>query len=648
MSNINNSKRKWRLSQLVGMGTTAWREYLDGLGFSGDSLINNTKQMLIANGSWMGNMAGSLLTMFEDTGVVPPPNNAPTIVVVALNFAQSVATSVGEIAGNYTTDKQGDNDVIVVTFNAVTTHYTLNTINQTLELTAVGVNVVANGDPLDPINLRVTDDGTPPLFNTHSDTPDVIPVPPVPHTPTIVVTANDFTQVAGASVGDVAATYVTDDLDIGNILTVTVNTASSHYTLVTGNDNVVLTQAAVDLIDTGSAIDSIDLRVTDDSIGLLTSTGSDTPFVTPAPPPPQFGYSITDNIVDFINGSGTGEWVFGDGATTNDVDPSHEYDQHGPYLVTLDGLNQIALNISAVLMPVPGIESVPGNPDSNVVTFTGTGGVSYVWTIEGSDFTDNPYIHTFAAGGDYNIILAATDSIGNTGVTSTSIAVSLPNVDPVITEVTASKDLLVVDYDVTATDDIGETLTYLWTFEDSQPSSTLKSPQVTYSTDGTYTATVVVSDDRGGSAQDTVDITVSSVPSFGPELMANPNFDNADVSDFTFSSHTYVLGSGIITLTGASSQSVVQVLNLVLTEGSTYDITVTGRNLTSNTGIIKSFKAAVPDPRMEFTGTLATETDRFVVDFTSDPAFNARIYINAGGSAGDTVELTQFSIKEVL
>jgi len=61
MSNINDNKKLWhRLNPAVGGGSTAWRKYLDSSGFSGGSVVEDTKAMLLDGGHWVGNMQESL------------------------------------------------------------------------------------------------------------------------------------------------------------------------------------------------------------------------------------------------------------------------------------------------------------------------------------------------------------------------------------------------------------------------------------------------------------------------------------------------------------------------------------------------------------------------------------------------------------
>ncbi|MFA0164506.1 hypothetical protein, partial [Vibrio splendidus] len=98
----------------------------------------------------------------------------------------------------------------------------------------------------------------------------------------ITVTANDFTEDAGAAVGDVAGTYVTSDEE-GDAVTVTFtpgSNANGHYTLDTATGQVKLTQDGVDAINAGEDLDTIDLTVTQTNDSSLTGTDSDTPVVT--------------------------------------------------------------------------------------------------------------------------------------------------------------------------------------------------------------------------------------------------------------------------------------------------------------------------------------------------------------------------------
>ncbi|MEM0992350.1 MAG: PKD domain-containing protein [Bacteroidota bacterium] len=66
-------------------------------------------------------------------------------------------------------------------------------------------------------------------------------------------------------------------------------------------------------------------------------------FITILPSPsPNFNFTAVDGAVDFTNLSTNADryiWVFGDGATSQEVEPTHEYQQTGLYFTTLNAYN---------------------------------------------------------------------------------------------------------------------------------------------------------------------------------------------------------------------------------------------------------------------------------------------------------------------
>ncbi len=86
---------------------------------------------------------------------------------------------------------------------------------------------------------------------------------------------------------------------------------------------------------------------------------------------------------------------------------------------------------------------------------------------------------------------------------------------------------LAVAFDGSASSDAdGDSLTWAWTFGDGGTSA-VRNPQHTYPLPGAYTAVLTVSDGRGGQAQASVGVTVSS-PSGFPSTPVLDTFDRAD------------------------------------------------------------------------------------------------------------------------
>ncbi len=177
----------------------------------------------------------------SDTPDVTVVNDAPTIVVTANDFTENAAAEHDVAATYVTADEEGD--TLTVSFTAGSNaagYYAL--VGGQVELTAAGAAWVNGGNALPAIALTVTDDGSPNLSGTGSDTPDVTVVNDAP---TIVVTANDFTENAAAE-HDVAATYVTADEE-GDTLTVSFtagSNAAGYYALVGGQVELTAAGAA--------------------------------------------------------------------------------------------------------------------------------------------------------------------------------------------------------------------------------------------------------------------------------------------------------------------------------------------------------------------------------------------------------------------
>ena len=69
MGNINNLKKSFLEDSNIGQGTLAWREHLDGLGFTGHSIVDDTRNMLTDAGFWVGNMSESLYALYLSGGL---------------------------------------------------------------------------------------------------------------------------------------------------------------------------------------------------------------------------------------------------------------------------------------------------------------------------------------------------------------------------------------------------------------------------------------------------------------------------------------------------------------------------------------------------------------------------------------------------
>ncbi len=230
-----------------------------------------------ALGTGNGDQADEEIDQIGDNTPGSAPDNAPSIAVTANNLREDSGVVAGDVAGTYTTaDEEGD--ALTVSFTPGSNssgHYVL--ANGRVELTEVGAAAVNRGEPLDPIDLTVTQNSDPTLTGSDSDTPVVTAIDDAP---IINVVANDFTEDSGVAPGDIAGTYTTTDEE-GDALTVSFTQGSNsngHYVLANGR--VELTDAGAAAVNRGEPLDPIDLTVAQINDSSLTGSDSDTPTVT--------------------------------------------------------------------------------------------------------------------------------------------------------------------------------------------------------------------------------------------------------------------------------------------------------------------------------------------------------------------------------
>ncbi|RLG19847.1 hypothetical protein DRN74_06315, partial [Candidatus Micrarchaeota archaeon] len=148
--------------------------------------------------------------------------------------------------------------------------------------------------------------------------------------------------------------------------------------------------------------------------------------------------------------------------------------------------------------------------------------VTYKWNFgDGNIGYGKVVVHQYQNPGVYTIILTVTDDEGEVGVATSGHGYNVPppinvteNIPPVVNftwEVDPEVDGTINFYS-SATDPDGAIVSYFWNFGDGNTSSN-PNPSHTYGRSGTYTVTLIVTDDNGG--QSSVEITVT-VPNILP------------------------------------------------------------------------------------------------------------------------------------
>lgn len=325
------------------------------------------------------------------------------------------------------------------------------------------------------------------------------------------------------------------DPDSGDVLTYQWDFGDGSPPVVTANPTTSYTYAD------GPATYTVTLTVTDGDGGTGTATGQvDVSNVAPTAVAAADRTSI--NAGDTVNFDGGGStdpgndsltytWDFGDGtppATTTTATTSHTY-ASGPaiYNVTLivnDGDGGTASdNTLQVAVNAPPTASASANPnpvdEGSSITFDGSGSsdpgggpLTYTWDFgDGNSASGVTVSHVYADGpANYNVILTVTDSDGATG--SVTIPVTVNNVAPTAAATADQTSVNVgdtVNFDGSGSADPGnDSLSYTWDFGDSASDS---GPTVSHAwtSSGTYTIILTLSDGEGGVGTAQVQVTVN-------------------------------------------------------------------------------------------------------------------------------------------
>ncbi len=268
---------------------------------------------------------------------------------------------------------------------------------------------------------------------------------------------------------------------------------------------------------------TVTLTVTDSSGATATTTqqlpvGLIASFTVTSPPP-----LLQDQAVRFDgNGSSTSQgatitsysWDFGDGSALGTIaTPSHAYSHYGSYTVMLtvtDSSGAQDTTAQTVVVQehpptasfvVPTGLPMAGQP----VAFDGTSSsdpdgpiTSYSWTFgDGSTGTGATASHIYASYGAYSVTLSVTDGDGQTDSTTQQITVhALPVARFAVLTSGPTAGQPVAFSGSGSSDPTASIVSYVWMFGDGT-TGTGATPRHTYTSYGTYTATLTVTDSNG-------------------------------------------------------------------------------------------------------------------------------------------------------
>lgn len=224
----------------------------------------------------------------------------------------------------------------------------------------------------------------------------------------------------------------------------------------------------------------------------------------------SFSQSLTAGIYYLrIRGTGKGDLTTG----------YSNYGSLGQYTVT-----GTVANPNGTVPPIAVANASPKTGDAPLtVSFNSTGStdpdgsiVSYSWTFgDGGSALGASVQHAYGNVGNYTATLVVTDNTSLTGSSNVTINVTAPNIVPVAVAgatPTTGYAPLAVNFNSTGSfDPDGNISSYAWNFGDGTTGSGATVSH-TYSTVGSFTAVLTVTDNRGATATSSVGITTSQSP----------------------------------------------------------------------------------------------------------------------------------------
>ncbi len=323
---------------------------------------------------------------------------------------------------------------------------------------------------------------------------------------------------------------------------------------------------------------TVGLTVTDDdgATGTITQQVIVPPVPVNQPPVASFT-AVTSPLAVAVNGSASTDpdgtivsyaWDFGDGGSATGVTASRTYAAPGTYTVALTVTdNQGATNTTSQPVVVP---DTPPNgsptaaftavPSPLAVAVNGSAStdpdgtiVSYAWDFgDGGTATGVTASRTYAAPGTYTVALTVTDNQGATNTTSQQVVVpdTPPNGSPTAAFTAVTSPLAVAVNGSASTDPDGTIVSYAWDFGDGGTATGVTASR-TYAAPGTYTVTLVVTDNGGATGTSSQSVVVPGIP-VGPQPFATDAFERTVTNGLG----TADLG-GAWTLAGATSNFAV-------------------------------------------------------------------------------------------
>ena len=368
----------------------------------------------------------------------------------------------------------------------------------------------------------------------------------------------------------------------------------------------------------------------DNGIGSNTLTKTNYIEVETAPTA-NFNFTLLGNTVVFTNTSSSSAtnffWDFGDGSTSTEVHPVHEYTAEGFFNVVLTAFNDCGSTAFPITIPIftPPVAAFGASPTSGCASLQVTyedqstpNVTSWAWSFPGgtpsASSNPNPVV-TYSTPGTYSATLTVVNPAGTNTVTQTNFITAGTIPSPGFTS-SVSGNTVTFTNTTSNANGIGN-VTYLWNFGDGQ-TSTQANPIHTYSANGNYTVTLTATNSCGP-ATVTHPVAISAPPTAG--FSATPtsgcvpltvNFNTA--SSVGATSYNWSFPGGTPAISTAQNPTVVYNaagtfnVTLIVSNSSGSDTTVLTNYVTVNPQAIAGFTTSVNNATVSFTNTSANAT----------------------------------------
>jgi PKD repeat protein len=323
----------------------------------------------------------------------------------------------------------------------------------------------------------------------------------------------------------------------------------------------------------------------------------------PAAPVADFDTQVNGLSVIFTdksaNSPATWHWDFGDKTSSSEKSPQHTYAAPGTYSVTLTVVNSGGQSSKTVFVTVslgnPPVADFDFQVSGSQVNFIDKSkdATSWAWGFgDGQTSTQRNPVHTYAAPGQYTVVLVATNAAGSN---STSKAVKIePGAPPV-----ADFSFTITGQQVNFVDkSTGSPTAWLWDFGDGN-TSTAQNPVHTYPAPGAYTVVLTVSNGNGFSkSSQVVAIQAGKAPVAAFDFAVSNNQVNfVDKSTGGPTAWSWSFGDG-----GTSSQQ--NPIHVYSSPGN-YTVTLTVSNASGSSSASQVVAITPPSPpQAAFTWTV--------------------------------------------